>query len=126
MEHKSLSKKRVVAIGGGTGNFTVLNGLKRHFENVTTVVSMSDEGGSTGLLREEFGIGDLERGPDRPKFRVVLTRRRQTLIQRHRNRDRCHCEGADRRERPKQSVTPMRWQIASCHACVYAWYGPSR
>src|SRR3989344_3539300 len=55
MERAS-SKKRVVVIGGGTGNFTVLNGLKGHFENVTSVVSMSDEGGSTGLLREEFGI----------------------------------------------------------------------
>ncbi|MEK7554729.1 MAG: gluconeogenesis factor YvcK family protein [Patescibacteria group bacterium] len=59
-----LSKKRVVAIGGGTGNFTVLRGIKNHFENVTAVVSMSDEGGSTGLLREEFGIlppGDVRR-----------------------------------------------------------------
>ncbi len=51
-----LSKKKIVTIGGGTGNFTVLNGLKHHFEDVASVVSMSDEGGSTGLLREEFGM----------------------------------------------------------------------
>lgn len=56
--------KKIVVIGGGTGVFTVLTGLKKHFDNLTAVVTMADDGGSTGVLREEFGIlppGDLRR-----------------------------------------------------------------
>jgi len=50
-------KTKVVVIGGGTGSFTVLSGLKKH-ENLdlTAVVSMADEGGSTGKLRDEYGV----------------------------------------------------------------------
>ena len=48
--------KRVVVIGGGTGVFTVLSGLKKYSPHLTAVVTMADEGGSTGFLREEFGI----------------------------------------------------------------------
>lgn len=62
---KSLkSKKRIVVIGGGTGVFTVLSGLKHYFDKLTAVVTMADDGGSTGILREEFGIlppGDIRR-----------------------------------------------------------------
>lgn len=57
-------KKKIVVIGGGTGTFTVLSGLKQHTENLTAVVSMADSGGSTGRLRDEFGIlppGDVRR-----------------------------------------------------------------
>lgn len=56
--------KRVVVIGGGTGVFTVLSGLKNSFENLTAIVTMADDGGSTGILREDFGIlppGDARR-----------------------------------------------------------------
>jgi uncharacterized cofD-like protein len=56
--------KNVVAIGGGTGVFTVLTGLKKYPYNLSAIVSMSDDGGSTGLLREEFGTlppGDIRR-----------------------------------------------------------------
>lgn len=62
MIHKS--SKKVVAIGGGTGLFPVLSGLKRYFENPTAVITMADDGGSAGILREEFGIlppGDVRR-----------------------------------------------------------------
>ncbi|MCX6708280.1 MAG: YvcK family protein [Candidatus Woesearchaeota archaeon] len=55
---------RVVVIGGGTGSFTVLRGLKSRVEELCAVVSMFDSGGSTGLLRDEFGIlppGDVRR-----------------------------------------------------------------
>ncbi|VVB81006.1 2-phospho-L-lactate transferase [uncultured archaeon] len=55
---------RVVVIGGGTGSFTVLRGLKNRVEELSAVVSMFDSGGSTGLLRDEFGIlppGDVRR-----------------------------------------------------------------
>ncbi len=50
------SQKKIVVIGGGTGVFTVLSGLKKYFDNLTAIVTMADDGGSTGILREEFGI----------------------------------------------------------------------
>ncbi len=55
---------KVVVIGGGTGSFTVLKGLKDKIDDLCAVVSMFDSGGSTGLLRDEFGIlppGDVRR-----------------------------------------------------------------
>ena len=45
----------VVVIGGGTGNFSVLSGLKDHDLDLTAVVAMSDSGGSSGRLRDELG-----------------------------------------------------------------------
>ncbi len=50
-------KKKFVVISGGTGGFTVLRGLKR-FDNLdlTAIVTMTDSGGSTGRLRDEFGM----------------------------------------------------------------------
>ena len=54
--------KRVVTIGGGTGTFTVLSGLKKHAVDLTAIVTVADSGGSTGRLRDEFGqlpVGDL-------------------------------------------------------------------
>lgn len=56
--------KRVVFIGGGTGGFTVLSGLKEYPYHLSAIVSMADDGGSTGVLREEFGTlpaGDIRR-----------------------------------------------------------------
>jgi uncharacterized cofD-like protein len=53
---------RVVAIGGGTGLSTLLRGLKEHTSNLTAIVTVADDGGSSGALREELGIppvGDL-------------------------------------------------------------------
>ena len=49
-------------MGGGTGTFTVLSGLKHYPLDLTAIVSMADDGGSTGRLRDEFGVlppGDL-------------------------------------------------------------------
>ncbi len=48
--------KRVVVIGGGTGNFVVLRGLKKYPLELTAIVSMADDGGSTGILRDELGV----------------------------------------------------------------------
>ena len=48
--------KKVVVIGGGTGNFTVLSGLKNKEVELCAVVSMADDGGSTGILRDELGV----------------------------------------------------------------------
>jgi uncharacterized cofD-like protein len=50
------SRKRIVVLGGGTGTFTVLSGLKRHPVDLSAIVSMSDNGGSTGVLRNEYGV----------------------------------------------------------------------
>ena len=43
-------------IGGGTGNFVVLQGLKKYALDLTAIVSMADDGGSTGILRDELGV----------------------------------------------------------------------
>lgn len=47
---------RVVVIGGGTGNFAVLSGLKNYPVDLSAIVSMADDGGSTGILRDELGV----------------------------------------------------------------------
>ncbi len=62
-EKRFLSKgPKIVAVGGGTGLSTVLEGLKEYTSNITAIVTVADEGGSSGRLREEFGIlppGDI-------------------------------------------------------------------
>jgi uncharacterized cofD-like protein len=53
---------RVVAIGGGTGLSTLLRGLKGYSANITAVVAVADDGGSSGQLRQQLGIappGDI-------------------------------------------------------------------
>jgi uncharacterized cofD-like protein len=47
---------RIVCIGGGTGMPTVLRGLKHHTANITAIVTVGDDGGSSGRLRREHGI----------------------------------------------------------------------
>ncbi|MBZ0286008.1 MAG: YvcK family protein, partial [Anaerolineae bacterium] len=52
----------IVAIGGGTGLPAVLRGLKQHTGHITAIVTMADNGGSSGRLRRDFGVlppGDL-------------------------------------------------------------------
>lgn len=53
---------RIVAIGGGHGLANLLRGLKQYTRNLTAVVTVADDGGSSGRLRESFGIlppGDI-------------------------------------------------------------------
>ncbi len=53
---------RIVVIGGGTGLSTLLRGLKNHTNNITAVVTVADDGGSSGELRKSIGIlppGDI-------------------------------------------------------------------
>lgn len=57
-------RKKIVVIGGGTGTYTVLIGIKKYPVNITAVVAMADDGGSTKLLREEFKV--LPPGSVRP------------------------------------------------------------
>lgn len=57
-----IRNKQVVTIGGGTGNFTLLTGLRNYPLDLSVIVSMADNGGSTGLLRDELGVlppGDI-------------------------------------------------------------------
>ncbi|MBU0456809.1 MAG: gluconeogenesis factor YvcK family protein [Nanoarchaeota archaeon] len=48
--------KKIVVMGGGTGSFTVLSGLKQYDVDLSAIVSMADDGGSTGVLRDELGV----------------------------------------------------------------------
>ena len=55
-------RRRVVVIGGGTGTSIVLSGLKAYPLELTAIVPVTDDGGSTGRLRDEFGflpVGDM-------------------------------------------------------------------
>lgn len=57
-------RKNFVVVGGGTGTFTVLDALKKYPVNLTAIVSMADDGGSTGVLRDQYGAlppGDVRR-----------------------------------------------------------------
>ncbi len=52
----------IVAIGGGTGLSTLLSGLKRYSSRITAIVTVADDGGSSGILRRELGVqppGDI-------------------------------------------------------------------
>lgn len=51
-----MKTKNVVTIGGGTGSFVLLSGLKKYPINLSAIVSMADDGGSTGILRDELGV----------------------------------------------------------------------
>ncbi|MEO5691027.1 MAG: gluconeogenesis factor YvcK family protein [Candidatus Saccharimonadales bacterium] len=77
-----MSGLKVVVIGGGTGSFVVLSGLKRYTSNITALVSMADDGGSTGQLRDELGAlppGDVRQClvalSDSPRLRELFTYR---------------------------------------------------
>jgi uncharacterized cofD-like protein len=53
---------KIVAIGGGTGLSTLLQGLKQYTSNITAIVTVADDGGSSGKLRQDFDIlppGDI-------------------------------------------------------------------
>lgn len=56
--------QRVVTVGGGTGHYALLTGLREVCGQITSIVSMMDSGGSSGRLRDEYGIlppGDFTR-----------------------------------------------------------------
>lgn len=73
---------RIVVIGGGTGSFTLLGGLKHYARHITALVNMADDGGSTGALRDELGVlppGDVRQClvalSDSPKVRDLFSYR---------------------------------------------------
>jgi len=49
-------RKKVVVIGGGTGTYTSLVGLKKYPLDISVIVSMTDSGGSNRVIRDEFGL----------------------------------------------------------------------
>ena len=70
---------KVTVIGGGTGSFTMLSALKRYTSQIAAIVSMADDGSSTGVLRDELGVlppGDVRQClvalSDSPKVRDMF------------------------------------------------------
>ncbi len=63
ISHRKLNRgPKLVAIGGGTGLSTLLRGLKKYSANITAIVTVADDGGSSGRLRREHGVlppGDI-------------------------------------------------------------------
>ncbi|NEO30100.1 MAG: YvcK family protein [Symploca sp. SIO3C6] len=63
MAHRKLNRgPKIVAVGGGTGLSTLLRGLKVYSANITAIVTVADDGGSSGRLRRENGVlppGDI-------------------------------------------------------------------
>ncbi|MEB3829412.1 gluconeogenesis factor YvcK family protein [Phormidium sp. CCY1219] len=63
LHHRKLNRgPKIVAIGGGTGLSTLLRGLKPYSANITAIVTVADDGGSSGRLRRENGVlppGDI-------------------------------------------------------------------
>ncbi len=78
--------KKVIVLGGGTGLSTLLRGLKQFPVDITAVVSVSDDGRSTGKLRKEFNIpavGDIRQviialSETEPLFQNLLNYRFKT------------------------------------------------
>lgn len=56
LPHRQAGRKRIVVIGGGTGTYTVLSGLKHYPVSLTAIVTMTDDGGSNRVIRDEFGL----------------------------------------------------------------------
>lgn len=52
----SINQPEITVIGGGTGSFTLLQELKEFTPNISAIVNMCDDGGSTGMLRDELGV----------------------------------------------------------------------
>lgn len=75
--------KNIVTIGGGSGQYELLSALKHYDVSISSIVSMMDNGGSTGILREQLGVlppGDVRRclmalAQDQASFASVLNYR---------------------------------------------------
>lgn len=70
---------KIAVIGGGTGSFTLLSALKNHTKQLAAIVNMVDDGGSSGVLRDELGAlppGDVRQClvalSDSPKIRSLF------------------------------------------------------
>jgi uncharacterized cofD-like protein len=70
---------KIAVIGGGTGSFTLLSSVKKYTKQIAAIVNMADDGGSTGVLRDELGVlppGDVRQClvalSDSPKVRDLF------------------------------------------------------
>ncbi len=79
------SEIKIAVIGGGTGSFTMLSALKSYTSQMAAIVSMADDGSSTGVLRDELGVlppGDVRQClvalSDSPKVRDLFQYRFDT------------------------------------------------
>lgn len=79
MTNQPEMNKKIVVIGGGTGSFVMLSALKKLTKDLSAIVNMSDDGGSTGVLRDELGAlppGDVRQClvalSDSPKLRELF------------------------------------------------------
>jgi len=63
VSHRKLNRgPKIVTVGGGTGMSNLLRGLKQYSANITAIVTVADDGGSSGRLRREYGVlppGDI-------------------------------------------------------------------
>lgn len=82
MTNHGETDKKIVVIGGGTGSFVMLSALKKYSKDLAAIVAMSDDGGSTGVLRDELGVlppGDVRQClvalSDSPKLRELFSYR---------------------------------------------------
>jgi len=111
--------QKLVTIGGGSGQFALLSGLRDLYGiKITAVVSMADSGGSTGRLRDELGIlppGDvlkciLALSPHRDIARIIFLKR---FIQDRR------LQGAQRRKHAAYNTFTVYRQLS--HGCAGAF-----
>jgi uncharacterized cofD-like protein len=73
-----MKKKKVVVIGGGTGTIPVLTGLKQFNDlDISVIVSMTDDGGSNAVIRDEFGLLPLS---DLRKSIIALSQTNNKLL----------------------------------------------
>jgi len=56
MKNNTLNSIKISTIGGGTGSSVILRGLKEFTENLSAIITVADDGGSSGILRKELGI----------------------------------------------------------------------
>lgn len=62
MKSTVLKDKKIVVIGGGTGSSVLLRALKKYTKNITAIVNVCDDGGSTGRIRKDYSViamGDI-------------------------------------------------------------------
>ncbi|HOS98238.1 MAG TPA: YvcK family protein [Deltaproteobacteria bacterium] len=92
MSTRSGSKRKIVTIGGGTGSFVVLSGLKSFPVDISAIVGMFDDGGSTGVLRKDLNVlppGDVRQclaalsEPDHPLREVLEYRFSEGFLSGH-------------------------------------------
>lgn len=72
------AKPKIVIVGGGTGSHAILRGLKHHEADITAIVAMTDRGGSSGRLRDEFG--HLPPGDVRQCLAALMPEEHGTLL----------------------------------------------